>query len=160
MGQVGLPIRQLTRSGDVSESQREIQSVQKMGGLLQKLEILCPRLSSADCTTFDGELKVISGNLFRDTVKTMGRSGVEPVARSLLCAGPCLRQKRYANTIPLKRSPRFANADGDRSSVKTAWGVTDQYFGAPPVIVIFSAYIIKKQVEYSIRSIIHDPMPF
>ena len=131
MGQVGLPIRQLTRSGDVSESQREIQSVQKMGGLLQKLEILCPRLSSADCTTFDGELKVISGNLFRDTVKTMGMADVAPVARSLLCVDPCLRQKRYANTIPLKRFPSFTNADGDLPSVKTAWGVTGKYSGTP-----------------------------
>ena len=121
MGKLGLYLLQLTRSAEGSEMQHEIPLVLRLDELLQKLEILRPCLSSADCTGVESELKVLSGNLFRDTIKTMGRADVAPVARALTCADTCLKQQRYNNTLLLKRCPSLTKPDGDGASVKTEW---------------------------------------
>ena len=123
MAKFGLLLLQITRASENSELRHTLPLAQKIQELLLKLDILRPFLSSGDSTSVDTELKLLSGNLFRDTIKTMGRSDVAPVARSIQCVDLCLRQQRYENCILPKRTPSITKDDGDQSSVGTIWGV-------------------------------------
>ena len=119
MATFGRALLKLTRSAENSEEEHAVPLVRKIQDLMLKLDILRPCLSSADCTVVESELKVLSGNIFRDTIKTMGKVDVAPVARAISGTDVCLRQQRYENALLLKRTPSMTNEDGEKAARTT-----------------------------------------